>query len=657
MARSLLEDVPEQTFTSETIKRMYRLVQQAVTDPAFQKIVYGIVNGKMRGQWKDYRGELQAVLTWYKQNVDYRRDPFGVELLQDVWATLDRGRGDCDDATVWLCAAAQILGCPTRIITVSTRPDKEPVHVYPEAMVKGRWAGLDATVPGSFVGWKPLHVTDTKVWTRQELGLSGDEDLSNVEGLGMNDNGYGDDGFGTNMRPVSDRLAPGVPDDISHTYGAPIPGTSNVTGRKIWRAPVANNADRTSDPRPGGGVYNPALPVKSMPTPREIWDLVDRKFVPKVLDPDSAWWGKVPTSKQDLNRMFPGSEGTMANYLKDIASVPASAIAEIEDDVRQQLAVGEIGLGDLGDAIQEGLEDYALGKLPRMKRAVGQRGPRRHVNQGKHKGWVNKPGPRLLPERRYLVPAPANRLVKISGGGLNGLGDIFDDAAKALSTGVQSGTVPPSSVNTLINDAVAAITGQPAPAAPKPATAATAAKFGIPVAMIAALGLAAFLMSKSGGKAKYRRNPSRRRSSRSRGRRGGGIDMKTALLWGGGGLAAYFLLLRPGAPLMPKALTTTAPKPAIPGMSPTDAAMLAAGVKAAPSIFDSIAKLFGGGSTTTATKSTTSTPGIVTSYDQLVAPAPAPAPSGGMVTSYDQLETAPAPAAPSSSEIVTEYYG
>lgn len=635
MARSLLEDVPEQTFTSETIKRMYRLVQQAVTDPAFQKLIYGLVNGAMPGKWKDYRGELSTVLNWFKRNVDYRRDPFGVELLQDVWATLDRGRGDCDDATVWICAAAQILGCPTRIVTVSTRPDKEPVHVYPEAMVGGRWLGLDATVPGSFVGWKPPHVTDTKVWTRKELGLSGDDDTSNVEGLGMTENDenwrqrdiYATDYYGT-MTPVSDRLAPGVPDDVSKTDATGIPGTTNISKREIWRAPVANNSEWTSNPRPGGGVYGPALPVGKRPLPQDLWYLVDRKFVPKVLDPNSAWWGKVPASKEDLDRMFPGSEIADMSYLRDIASVPASAIAEVEDDVRTQLALGEIGLADVGDAIEEGLENYSLGRVPRMKLPAGQRPPRTKVGKGGD-GKKGRPGPMPPAERRYLVPAPSKAIIR-RGGHLNGLGDIFDDAAKAISSGVQTGQIPPSAVEQAVNTIVSAVTGQPI-AQPEPAVStANIAKSAIPIGMIALLAGAAWLMSGGTGKKKYKRNPSRRQRSRGRGRSGGGgFDWKMAALWGGGGLAAYYLFLRPGATFLP---TTPAPKPAVATTGPISVAQqaaIAAGVKAAPSIFDSIAKLFSSSSTPSTVAPGASPSGFVTSYDQLYSqPAAAPADSG-----------------------------
>jgi hypothetical protein len=646
VAQSILEDLPEQNFTADTIKRMYGLVDKAKTDASFQKLIYDLVNRAMPGQWKDYKRELSVIFRWYKKNVDYRRDPYGVELLQDVWSTLDRKRGDCDDATTFLASAAEVLGSPARIVTVSTRKSQEPNHVYAEAFVGGKWLGLDATVPGSSVGWAPQNVTARKIWTRSELGLSGGDDLDGIEGLGMssNGNGYGDDNdFGT-MTPVSAKLAPGVPDDISHTYGSPRPGVTDISRRKIWRAPTANDSDWTSNPRPGGGVYGPALPIKSMPTPSELWYLVDRAYVPKVLDPDSAWWGKVPTSKEDLKRMFPGSEGTMASYLKDIASVPASAIAEIEGDVKKQLAMGEIGVNEIDSAIEDGLRGYALGLPPRMKLPASQRPPRKF---GKSAAALTKAsGGKVIPPgargaqpyraRHYMVQGPVGMMPTIHGGGLNGLGDILDDAAKAISSGAQSGTVPPSGVNQLINDAVAVITGKPATPPPAPVATSSFALSAIPIGVIAVLGLVAYSMTGS-GKKKYRSNPSRRRSSR----RAGGIDVKTALMWGGGGLAAYYLLLRPGATLLP----SLAPKPAT-GVGPLTAAQtaaLASGVKAAPSIIDSISKLFGGGSTTKPAATTTtaapvdSTPKFVTSASQIGLDPAAQQSDQVIAASYDDI--------------------
>lgn len=608
MAQSLLENISEQVFTEKTIRRMYELISRAKTDQEFQKLIYGVVNGAMRGNWKNYRQELSTILNWARKAADYRRDPYGVELLQDVWATLDRQRGDCDDFTVLLCSAAEVLGSPCRIVTVSTRKDREPSHVYGEALVGGKWLGMDATIPGAALGWQPAHVTDKKIWTRKELGLGGD-DLEGIEGLGMFGNGYDVPGFKSSLYPVSQRLAPGVPDNISDTFADGIPGTGSPSRRKIWQAPIANVSDRTSNPRPGGGVYQPALPIKSFPTPQELWTSMDRKFIPKILNPDSAWWGTIPTSREDLNRMFPGSEGTMDTYLKDIASVPASAIAEISDDVSTQLQLGEIGEDELGQAIGEAVEDYALGKLPRTKRfGADRKAPRKWRGgeaPGRRLGTKRPPGVPVLPEKQYLIPGPRQLVAR--GGTLNGLGDIFSDMAKQISTAVVNGTIPgdTTSINQVINQAVDAAlpAGAPKPASTLPSVA-TVAKTAIPMGMLGLLAAVAFLMSRKGGGRKYRSNPSRRRSrGRSRGRRGGGDN--TMLMLAAGGAAAYYFLLRPGAALQPKVPTSTvpqAPKPASATQQYT-----AAAIQAAPSIINAITSLFSSPSS-----SGTPVPGAVT---------------------------------------------
>jgi hypothetical protein len=182
---STLENISASRFTEATIRRMYEFVQQAKTDPKFQRLIYAVVNGALPGHWKNYRAELDAILSWAKRSADYRRDPYGVELVQDVWATLDRRRADCDDFAVLVAAAAEVLGSPARFVTVSTLPDGTPSHVYAQAFCGGRWLGLDAIVPGSTVGWEPLNVTARRVWSRSDVGLAGDGGEDFVEGIGM----------------------------------------------------------------------------------------------------------------------------------------------------------------------------------------------------------------------------------------------------------------------------------------------------------------------------------------------------------------------------------------------------------------------------------------------------------------------------------------
>ena len=590
MAQSLLEDLPEQAFTDATIRKMYDLVNRGKTDASFQKLIYGVVNGSMRGQWKDYRKELSTILRWARTVADYRRDPYGVELLQDVWATLDRKRGDCDDFTVLLCAAAEVLGCPCRIVTVSTRKDRSPNHVYPEANVSGKWLGMDATMQGTALGWQPSRVTDKKIWTRRELGLAGGE--SDLEGLGMMGNGYHDvPGFKSSLYPINDRLAPGVPDDIAETFADPRKGNQVLSRRPIWNAPIANNADRTSNPRAGGGVYEPALPIKSMPTPSEIWSLVDRKYVPKILDPDSAWWGKIPTSKEDLNCLFPGSEGTMSSYLTDIASVPASTIAELTQEVAQRARLEGLNEYELGEAVEDALQGYALGLSPKERKSF-RKAPQKGRNV--RPGPVNSSRPAPPYERRYMVPGP-RKLIR-RGGPLNGLGSIIDDLAAVAASAVKSGATPTAAVNAAIDTVQGAIL-PPKPVATTTSVA-TVAKTAIPVGMIALVVGAALLMSRSGGARKYRSNPSRRRSRGGRRGRSGGMDIQKVLLLGGAGAAAWYLFLRPGAAMFPAAPAkpTTVVKP-----PSTSDQVKAAAIAAAPSLITEIAKLISPSSAPTPT--------------------------------------------------------
>ena len=545
MTHSVLEDIGEANFTSATIKRMWELVNRAKTDEKFQKLIYGIVNQAMPGKTKDYRGELNVIFSWARKAVNYRRDPYGVELVQDVWATLDRARGDCDDFSVLLSAAAEVLGAPSRIITISTRSNKEPNHVYPQANIGGRWVGMDATVHGSFLGWDPRQFTDKKIWTRRDVGLSGGEDISDVEGLGMmpyrssmfpetkpsspspwgRAQAYGDGPRGdpnskvaqtaksfarptvpstgrppshyshlfgrqwglsraphpygaaafwgqpvpvaapsvqappagmepvpegaveeyvegvagyvmnrlamseiglsdidsaineglrmtdqtfrssARMRPVSHVLAPNVSSDISETYGDYFPGSAIVSPRRDRAAQIANNADFTGNPRPGGGVYAPAYPIRSMPTPRELWYTQPRMSIPRPLDPIRAWGQPIPTAVPDVQappaEMEPASEVTMENYLVDVASQPGSLIDGIAGELVNQIAMGEIGMGDIDEAI-----DDALGELGgRKKRGFGKK-------KRKHRGGAPSvptklPSPTSLPNAPSMTKLPA----------------------------------------------------------------------------------------------------------------------------------------------------------------------------------------------------------------------------------------------------------
>jgi antitoxin (DNA-binding transcriptional repressor) of toxin-antitoxin stability system len=341
----MLENVSENRLTDETIRRMFQLVGQAVTDPKFQELVYQITQAV---PGKDYSGEVRSIFNWVKANIKYTRDPYGVELVQDVWSTINRGRADCDDFSILIAAMGEVMGNPSRFVTVSTRPDKEPCHVYPELNTRGRWTALDVTVAGSSPGWRPsAGITDRRIWTRGDVGVSGYESAT-VEGLGMVA-----PFFRSSVGPIN--LTPGTPNDISHTYTEmergpavqihrPQPGTP--------RAMVARYSDTTSQPGPGGIPYDGHYPIRSQRSYQDAWSFIARKDVPIHLNA----WGYMEPWKTDWSKALPQPNvsekqlmmNSWSGYGSGLAGVdadPAEAdavVAAVAKDTQQKVAAGKI---------------------------------------------------------------------------------------------------------------------------------------------------------------------------------------------------------------------------------------------------------------------------------------------------------------------------
>lgn len=364
MSSSFLQDVPASTLTHDTIKRLYELIDAAKTDPKFQELVYKIT-GDLAS--KDYKGEIARILKWAKDNIRYTRDPFAVELVQDVWATLSRQRADCDDFDVLVGAMAEVMGAPVELVTVSTRADKEPVHTYPSAYVNGKWYALDATVGPSYPGWEPSRITDKIVWSRQDVGMSG-YDVDHVEGIGM---------FKPSVREVN--LTPGVPHDISHTYARPMPGTPVVSRRPqpgVPRAGIARYSDLSESPQPGNIPFGPQMRIKPFPMPKDIWSHVPRSSVPIKINPwphDVKPWSKdwdamlpethVPEDKDMTNL---GSYATRLGGLSlgEITPPQATALVNaVAADTKAKVASGAVAPADAAAHAQNVIDAVTTGDV------------------------------------------------------------------------------------------------------------------------------------------------------------------------------------------------------------------------------------------------------------------------------------------------------
>lgn len=454
MSSSFLEDVPAASLTQDTIRRLYELIDKAKTDPKFQELVYSITKELPS---KDYRGELATILRWAKRNVRYTRDPYGVELVQDVWATLSRGRADCDDFDVLVGAMAEVMGAPVKLVTVSTRPDKEPVHTYPAAYVGKNWVALDATVSGSYPGWEPKQITDKKIWSRADVGMSG-YDEENVEGLGM-------------FKPSVDQvnITPGVPFDIAHTYADPMPGTQIVSKRPQPGDPlamVARYADLSESPAPGNLPYNKSLKIRPFPLPKDIWSRVPRESVPIKIN---AWPNDVKPWRRHWDAMLPETIVPEDKYMTNlgaigecmsgmnlgaIASPEAGAIVEaVAQDTKDKVQSGQLAYGDAQAHAQNVIDAVASGDVSTVSKNPKTVAAVVAIAKGKPKsvcGLWNDPSLSWLPRTDGQMDTPNGRGIgeythlTLSGLGDDDMGTLTDAINQDIVQQVAQGSIPPA---------------------------------------------------------------------------------------------------------------------------------------------------------------------------------------------------------------------
>ncbi len=129
---------------------MSQLASQGKTTVRIRELSLAIV-GAVPG--KDYRGEIDRIFVWVRDNIRYTRDPVGVETVQTPSKTLDYMQGDCDDQVTLLSALLETVGIQTRFKAVGFTPGHFQ-HVYLQARDNGEWISLDPTEQVPW-GWHP----------------------------------------------------------------------------------------------------------------------------------------------------------------------------------------------------------------------------------------------------------------------------------------------------------------------------------------------------------------------------------------------------------------------------------------------------------------------------------------------------------------------
>lgn len=134
---------------------MVKLTKKATNDPQVITLARNIV---ARVPSKDWRGEVEHVQAWVKNNIRYTLDPISAETIQTPEVTLKQKSGDCDDHAILVGALLGAIGHPVRFRAVSVRQSPQTLcHVYAETRLGNKWVSVETTENWP-VGYIPEHV-------------------------------------------------------------------------------------------------------------------------------------------------------------------------------------------------------------------------------------------------------------------------------------------------------------------------------------------------------------------------------------------------------------------------------------------------------------------------------------------------------------------
>jgi hypothetical protein len=153
--------------TLQALRIAAEFVRRDRLDPGLRRWLLENVVGSVRGH--DFWAEAQACFEWARDRIVYRRDPFDVERVADMRATLAMGpggkpEGDCLVKSGFLAGSLAILGNAPVFAVIKQRPeDLTPSVGYRHVYVAlsgphGEEVALDPTPEQASPGWEAPHV-------------------------------------------------------------------------------------------------------------------------------------------------------------------------------------------------------------------------------------------------------------------------------------------------------------------------------------------------------------------------------------------------------------------------------------------------------------------------------------------------------------------
>ena len=151
--------LPGEQGNFQTLAAAAEIVREDRLEPDLRRFVLReIVGRQVRGH--DFTGEVERIFRFCQSEIVYRKDPFGVERVADIWSTLyalgaDGPEGDCGIKSTFFASCCAILGHKPFFVLIKQRQDQRAFsHVYNAVLIEGRFRFYDATPQDAPAGWE-----------------------------------------------------------------------------------------------------------------------------------------------------------------------------------------------------------------------------------------------------------------------------------------------------------------------------------------------------------------------------------------------------------------------------------------------------------------------------------------------------------------------
>ena len=147
----------------QTLDAMARIVREDRLVPDLRIFVLREIIGPVRSH--DFGGEVQSVFDYAQDQIIYRKDPFGVERVADIWSTLyalnpNQPEGDCGIKSTFFASCCAILGHKVFFVVIKQRPNQNSFnHVYCAVVLDGELRYFDPTPQDRPAGYEPRSVS------------------------------------------------------------------------------------------------------------------------------------------------------------------------------------------------------------------------------------------------------------------------------------------------------------------------------------------------------------------------------------------------------------------------------------------------------------------------------------------------------------------